>query len=126
MILFVILNTGEKITFVVRINDTVESIKWRIQDLKEIPVKMQRLRYLTRELRNEAMPHGKKISLTVSECDTIESVKQKIHELEGIPINEQRLKYMTKELEHNEKKLTDYKIKDESTMYVTLRLRGGC
>ncbi|CAG8743575.1 13271_t:CDS:2, partial [Gigaspora rosea] len=55
--------------------------------------------------------------------DTIESVKQKIHNCEGIPANEQRLVCASKELE-NGKKLADYNIQDESTMYLRLGVMG--
>ncbi|CAG8521898.1 17745_t:CDS:2 [Cetraspora pellucida] len=72
------------------------------------------------------MLDGKTIPFRVSECDTVKSVKQKIHDREGIPVHEQRLAYTTKELVDNEKKLADYNVQDNGTMYLALRLSGGC
>ncbi|CAG8527480.1 41122_t:CDS:2 [Gigaspora margarita] len=129
--------------------NTVESVKKKIWNRIGIPVNKQRLEYLTEELSNEKMLEyydirnegvvylslymflfvvikaGKTIHICASKDDTIESVKQKIHHYEGIPANEQRLVCVSKELE-NGKKLSDYKIRDESTMYLRLRIMGGC
>ncbi|KAF0412368.1 polyubiquitin [Gigaspora margarita] len=148
MILFVILGSGEKITLMVFRQNTVESVKKKIWNRIGISVNKQRLEYLTKELSNEktleyydirnegvvylslymslfvVIKAGKTIHICASKDDTIESVKQKIHHCEGIPANEQRLVCVSKELE-NGKKLSDYNIRDENTMYLRLRVMGG-
>ena len=53
--------------------------------------------------------------------DTIETVKRKIEIQSGIPIGEQRLIVGGRELE-NGRKISDYKIKDGSTLHLVLRL----
>ncbi|CAI2191294.1 17353_t:CDS:2, partial [Funneliformis geosporum] len=147
MTLFVVLLSGKKINLKVFGDDTVENVKQKIQELEGIPLNQQRLVYISNEeLRNEkkleeydfqnegtmflcmtlfvVVLSGKTITLRVSGNDTVKSVKQKIQEREGIPVNEQRLVYQSHELRENHKKLPEYNVQNDGTMYLTMRLPG--
>ena len=67
---------------------------------------------------------GKTITLRVKPLDTVKSVMNEIQEREGIiPPDQQILIFSGKQLEHN-RSLADYDIKEETTLHLTLRLRG--
>ncbi|KAF0532765.1 polyubiquitin [Gigaspora margarita] len=149
MILFVILLSGKKITLDVFGTDTVMKVKQKIQDKEGISVNIQKLIYLTEELKNEetldylgfqtegtmflfscmnlfvVLVEGKTITLRVFQDDTVESVKKKIFDREGIPVEEQRLNYTTKELREDQKKLHEYNVTNNGTMWLSLRVLGG-
>ncbi len=63
------------------------------------------------------------ITLAVSPDVTIESIKQTLQERLDIPRDEQRLIFGN-QLE-DAKTLEDYKIQNESTLHLVLRLLGG-
>ena len=67
---------------------------------------------------------GKTYTLIVQEDYSIERVKDKIEAKLGIPADQQRLIFMAMELKDGFT-LAEYKIGQECTLFLVLRLRGG-
>lgn len=67
---------------------------------------------------------GSTIPIEIDEDDSIEILKEKIEKKEGIPPDQQRLVFSGKQLD-NTKTISDYQIKEDSTLNLVLRLRGG-
>ncbi|XP_063078619.1 polyubiquitin-B-like [Engraulis encrasicolus] len=56
--------------------------------------------------------------------ETVKSFQNKVYQKESVPVDKQRLIYNGMNLDDG-RKLEDYNIGSESTIYLTLRLRGG-
>jgi hypothetical protein len=54
----------------------------------------------------------------------VSGVADLVEEKEGIPVGQQRLLFAGKQLDQLDRQLSDYCIREESTIYVILRLRG--
>ena len=67
---------------------------------------------------------GRTSTITVEAGESIRSIKEKLREMEGIPESDQRLVFAGKHLEDS-RAISDYNIREESTLYLLLRLRGG-
>lgn len=67
---------------------------------------------------------GKTCSITTSPLETVDEITTKIQSSEGIPISQQRIIFEDRQLESGYT-LTEYGIRDGSTLHLVLRLRGG-
>lgn len=67
---------------------------------------------------------GKTLTIHIKPKDKIEALKEKIHDMESIPEDQQRLVFAGNQLDDG-RTLADYRIEDQSTLHLILRLRGG-
>ncbi|XP_026795671.2 uncharacterized protein LOC113542375 [Pangasianodon hypophthalmus] len=67
---------------------------------------------------------GQTKTYDITEDETVDQLMRKIYQKEGTPVDQQRLIYSGQQLECG-RKLQDYNIVSGSTIYMTLRLRGG-
>ncbi|RIA83010.1 Polyubiqutin 4 [Glomus cerebriforme] len=63
-------------------------------------------------------------AILINPSSTVLDLKKKYNERKGFPIGHQRLIFKGKQLE-DDKKLSDYKIKHESSIHLVARLPGG-
>ncbi|XP_062873823.1 uncharacterized protein LOC134335250 [Trichomycterus rosablanca] len=67
---------------------------------------------------------GQTKTYDVTDEENVAQLMRKVSQKEGIPVDQQRLIFNGRQLESN-MRLQDYNITSESTIFLTLRLRGG-
>lgn len=130
---------GSSFPLMVKPNETIDSVKGKIDKHKKIPKHQQRLSFQDRPLTEDGQtlkdydikhksvlelhpmqikvrtPEGEVIPFTVTPDDTIEDVKEKIAEKTGIPVPNQMLNFDGEELD-DKPTLDDYNIKHGDTL----------
>lgn len=154
MELIIVVLDGASHRFTVRPQDTVGSLKAVIQKNLGVPSHRQKLVFDNghRTILNDdskpvssyGLQSGSQLSLLVTEApiqvflknekgqtstydispdETVSSFKNRVEHRSQVPASQQRLLHQSREM--TEGKLSDYNVGNESTIYMTLRLRGG-
>uniref|UniRef100_I3KYJ1 ISG15 ubiquitin like modifier n=1 Tax=Oreochromis niloticus TaxID=8128 RepID=I3KYJ1_ORENI len=71
-------------------------------------------------LKNEK---GQLNTYDIQPGETVSNFKNRVESREGVPASQQRLIHESREMQGG--KLEDYNVRNHSTIYMTLRLRGG-
>ncbi|XP_047447950.1 polyubiquitin-B-like [Mugil cephalus] len=66
---------------------------------------------------------GKSSTYDIKPNETVNDFKRSVEQRERVPVNQQRLVHEGKDMTTG--KLSDYNVRAHSTIYLTLRLRGG-
>ncbi|XP_062873824.1 polyubiquitin-like [Trichomycterus rosablanca] len=68
--------------------------------------------------------NGQTKTYEVTDEETVDQLMRKVSQIEGVPVDQQRLIFNGQQLQSG-RRLQDYNITPESTIHMTLRLRGG-
>ncbi|XP_014874296.1 polyubiquitin-like [Poecilia latipinna] len=147
---------GTTRTLKVNPQDTVGSLKMRIQQELGVPAARQRLVFTngsSTPLNDDSKPissynigPGSQVSLLITQPstfqvflknekgtnstydvtpdETVEGFRKRVEKREGVPANQQRLIHEGREMQSGNL-LSDYNVREHSTIFLTLRLRGG-
>jgi ubiquitin C len=69
---------------------------------------------------------NEKVPTNVNPYDTLLQLKQKIEVMYNIPVAQQMLVFAGNPMIDDDKVLLDYRLEKFSTVYLVLKLRGGC
>ena len=69
---------------------------------------------------------NEKVLTKVNPYDTLLELKQKIEVMYNIPVIQQMLVFAGNPMIDDDKLVVDYKLANFSTVYLVLKLRGGC
>ncbi|XP_072288657.1 polyubiquitin-like [Eucyclogobius newberryi] len=146
---------GDSVTLTVNPEDTVASLKLLIQKHRNVPPQCQKLTISngqvkilddnSKKLSYYGLESGSNVFLLVVEPttiqvflknekgltstydidpgETVQNFKSKVYSRERVPVDQQRLIHQSREMMNG--KLSDYGVTALSTIYLTLRLRGG-
>ncbi|KAK6306299.1 hypothetical protein J4Q44_G00232240 [Coregonus suidteri] len=154
MELTITLLNGDSYPLTVEPHTTLGSLKSRINQLFGVPTERQRLSGVngnnislsddSKTLSDYGLHSGSKVMVLITEPtqvflknekgqthtyevvpgETVTQFKDKVQNMEAIPANQQRLIHEGRQLDDG-KKLEDYGVRNQSTIHLTLRLRGG-
>nr|XP_046243323.1 ubiquitin-like protein ISG15 [Scatophagus argus] len=151
----IVMLNGTSHTLRVNPFDKVGDLKMRIRDIFCVAPERQKLIFVngqkttlsddSRTISSYGLQSGSQVSLLITEPPTIQvflknekgqnstydikpdetvsTFKSKVEAREGVPVSQQRLLHESKEMTGG--KLADYNVKNQSTIYLMLRLRGG-
>ncbi|XP_020481650.2 polyubiquitin-like [Labrus bergylta] len=151
----IVMLSGESHNFLVNPKDTVGALKKLIQDKLGVSSERQRLVYDNGHrtfLKDDSLvsayglQNGSRVSLIVTESpptfqvflrnekgksstydvtseETVSDFKAKVQTREGVAVSQQRLVFQGREMASG--KLSDYCVKEHSTIDMMMRLRGG-
>jgi len=149
MLIYVDLRSGKQLTFDVDKQQTVANVKTLIEDKEGVSPNDQRLLFHGDLLKDEftlsmhniseestlqlvqrltlfiVCLDNRKITIAVDDDETIGNLKDKIYHREGVRPDQQTLTFCGKTLSEDEQTVSDYDMKNGSTVNLVLRLPGG-
>ncbi|CAJ1068785.1 ubiquitin-like protein ISG15 isoform X3 [Xyrichtys novacula] len=148
----IVMMNGDRHSLTVNPQDTVGSLKRLIQEKLRFPCEEQRLVFENgdktflnddnKTLRDYSLHSGSQVILLITKPqvfvrnekgntktyditkdETVDMLKRKVEKVEGVAVSQQRLIFQGRDMTSG--KLSDYNVKDQSTIQMVMRLRGG-